>query len=64
MKERVHRRDRGMALLVLAALSLAACTPMTQGPSWGPNSPRNGGGEVVDPTTGITIPGYPQGSGV
>jgi hypothetical protein len=38
---------------------LAACAP-THGPLWGPDSPRNGAGEVVNPATGTVIPGYPQ----
>jgi hypothetical protein len=47
-----------LALLVLsmAALSLAGCAGAT--PMWGPNSPRNGAGQPVDPIYGTPIPGY------
>jgi hypothetical protein len=43
-----------------AAVVLAACT-VTHGPLWGPDSPRNGAGEVVEPDTGTILPGYPTG---
>lgn len=40
-----------------AMLLLAGCAPST-GPMWGPNSPRNGAGQPVDPVYGTPIPGY------
>ena len=47
-----------MALaLAGAALSLAACGDTT--PLWGPDSPRNGAQQPVDPVYGTSIPGYP-----
>jgi predicted small lipoprotein YifL len=47
------------AALIAAALSLtlAACADKT--PLWGPNSPRNGAMQPVDPVYGTPIPGYP-----
>jgi hypothetical protein len=43
--------------LVGAVLLLAACGDTT--PLWGPNSPRNGAQQPVDPIYGTPIPGYP-----
>jgi hypothetical protein len=40
-----------------ASLLLAACGDTT--PLWGPNSPRNGAQQPVDPIYGTPIPGYP-----
>jgi hypothetical protein len=54
---------RGMGKLVAigiyaAALLVAGCAA-TRGPAWGPNSPRNGADQPVDPVYGTPIPGYP-----
>jgi len=55
--------DRPISLLCMAlalagaALSLAACGDTT--PLWGPDSPRNGAQQPVDPVYGTPIPGYP-----
>jgi hypothetical protein len=49
----------GVVLYGLAGM-LGACATST-GPLYGPSSPRNSIGEVVDPQTGVVIPGYPQG---
>jgi hypothetical protein len=55
------RRRVGWTLaLTIAAVGLARCSEPT-GPLWGPNSPRNSAGEVIDPQTGVVIPGYPSG---
>jgi hypothetical protein len=39
---------------------LAACDLPPPTPTWGPNSPRNGAGQPVDPVLGTVIPGYPR----
>jgi len=43
-----------------ALLLLAACNLPPPTPTWGPNSPRNGASQPVDPVYGTSIPGYPQ----
>lgn len=48
--------------LTVSVLALGACTA-TQGPLYGPNSPRNGALEPVDPIYGTPIPGYPSTTG-
>jgi hypothetical protein len=58
----IRRRGAPIAAMIVALLALAACD-MHSTPLWGPNSPRNGGNEVVDPVTGVPIPGFPQPSG-
>jgi hypothetical protein len=45
-----------------AAFAVGACTP-TQGPLWGPDSPRNGAEQPVDPVYGTPLPGYPSTTG-
>lgn len=47
------------ALAGTLLLLVAACTT-TSGPLYGPDAPRNGAGEVIDPQTGLVIPGFPQ----
>ena len=46
-----------LGILGLSALLLAACAP---GPPPDPNGPRNGKGQLVDPQTGISLPGQPE----
>ncbi|MGO8917382.1 MAG: hypothetical protein ACLQJR_15860 [Stellaceae bacterium] len=54
---------RSIALVLAAALmALAGCTA-TKGPLWGPDSPRNGAQQPVDPIYGTPIPGYPTING-
>jgi hypothetical protein len=57
------RRPWAAPAMILAGLGallvvLAGCGPAT--PTWGPNSPRNGAGQPVDPIYGTPIPGYPS----
>jgi hypothetical protein len=47
-------------VLGLSALLLAACAP---GPPPDRNGPRNGDGQLVDPRTGISLPGQPEPNG-
>lgn len=47
-----------LALCSAIGLSLGGCARAT--PSWGPDTPRNGAGQPVDPVYGIPIPGYPD----
>ena len=49
--------------LALSALTLAACGASQGPPLWGPDSPRNGANEPVDPIYGTPIPGYPSTTG-
>ena len=54
------RRSCGqLAIAVAAALLLAGCAAAT--PAWGPNSPRNGEGQFVDPILGTPLPGQTMG---
>jgi len=48
------------ALIAALPILLAGCTP-TNGPLWGPNSPRNGAGQFVDPVLGTPLPGQTMG---
>jgi hypothetical protein len=41
------------------ALLLAGCNLPPPTPMWGPDSPRNGALQPVDPAYGTPIPGYP-----
>jgi hypothetical protein len=50
------------AVVAMAAL-LAACTLPPPMPLWGPDSPRNGAQQPVDPVYGTPIPGYPTING-
>jgi PBP1b-binding outer membrane lipoprotein LpoB len=49
-----------IAAAVLLALLLAGCA---NGASPGPNVPRNGAGQPVDPQTGLPLPGTPAPGG-
>lgn len=49
------------ALLVVPGMLLASCADTH--PMWGPNSPRNGAMQPVDPIYGTPIPGYPTING-
>ena len=49
----------GAALLFLNACGLGS--PPGTYPD--PNGPRNGDGFLVDPKTGVTLPGQPEGGG-
>ena len=54
-------RPMKRAWLAVAVVSLAALLggcAATQGPLFGPNSPRDGAGRPVDPIYGTPIPGY------
>jgi hypothetical protein len=54
------RRSCGqLAAAVAAALLLAGCAAAT--PAWGPNSPRDGAGQFVDPHLGTPLPGQTMG---
>jgi hypothetical protein len=59
--------DRPISLLGVAhalasgAVLLAARVDTT--PLWGPDSPRNGAQQPVDPVYGTPIPGYPPING-
>lgn len=56
-------QGRAITLAFAAALLvLGGCTE-TKGPLWGPNSPRNGAQQPVDPVYGTPIPGYPTVNG-
>ncbi|HUH85757.1 MAG TPA: hypothetical protein VLX85_14195 [Stellaceae bacterium] len=51
-----------LAALVTAtgiALLLGGCSLPPPTPMWGPDSPRNGALQPVDPVYGTPIPGYP-----
>jgi predicted small lipoprotein YifL len=54
---------RSITLALAAALSLLCGCAETKGPLWGPNSPRNGAQQPVDPVYGTPIPGYPAVNG-
>lgn len=60
MLHRSAARALTFGILSGAAVVLASCNTTT-GPLYGPNSPRNGAGDVVDPQLGTIIPGYPTG---
>ncbi len=48
----------GVAAVVwIAAMALAGCVPGP--PLFGPDTPRNGAGQPVDPVYGLPLPGYP-----
>ena len=49
-----------LVALAFLATVLQGCAEST--PLWGPASPRNGAGDVVDPQGGFVIPGYPSGN--
>jgi hypothetical protein len=49
----------GAALLVVAGC--AAVSPVGSYPN--PDGPRNGTGFLVDPKTGVTLPGQPEAGG-
>jgi hypothetical protein len=53
-------RNRAAVVAALAALALLCGCAGPSSPLYGPNSPRNGAGEVVDPATGVAVPGYWQ----
>ncbi len=52
-------QGRAITLAFAAALLVLAGCTATEGPLWGPNSPRNGANQPVDPVYGTPIPGYP-----
>jgi hypothetical protein len=55
-----NQRDRARgAMGILLLLVLAGCAQST--PAWGPNSPRNGAGQFVDPVYGTSSPGQTDG---
>jgi len=55
-----NQRDRACAAVsILLLLVLAGCAQST--PAWGPNSPRNGAGQLVDPVYGTPLPGQTMG---
>lgn len=58
MRERGGIGKRAAIGVCAAALLLGGCAA-AQGPLWGPNSPRNGADQPVDPVYGTPIPGYP-----
>ncbi len=55
--------SRLAAIGALLAIFLLGGCAATQGPAWGPNSPRNGASQPVDPVYGTPIPGYPTING-
>jgi hypothetical protein len=59
MLMRIADRARIAALAAVACLGLTGCADSNA--LWGPSTPRNGGGEAVDPQTGIPLPGAPGG---
>jgi hypothetical protein len=55
-----NRRTCGnLVVAIAAALLLASCGVAT--PAWGPNSPRDGAGQYVDPRLGTPLPGQTMG---
>jgi hypothetical protein len=48
-----------LAVAIAAALLLAGCIAVA--PAWGPNSPRDGAGQFVDPRLGTPLPGQTMG---
>jgi hypothetical protein len=56
---RKRRSHADLALAIVAALLLAGCAAAT--PAWGPNSPRDGAGQFVDPRLGTPLPGQTIG---
>jgi hypothetical protein len=53
-------RNRAAILAALLSLGMLGGCAADRGPLYGRDAPRNGAGEVVDPTTGLAIPGYWQ----
>jgi hypothetical protein len=54
------RRDRArVAVGIIVLLVLAGCAQSA--PAWGPNSQRNGAGQLVDPIYGTSLPGQTDG---
>jgi hypothetical protein len=57
-------RFAGMATLCVALFFLAGCAATSRvGTYPNPNGPRNGDGALVDPKTGVTLPGQAEGGG-
>lgn len=54
---------RGMLLSGLAALALLLAGCGDTHPLYGPDTPRNGRGQPVDPIYGTPLPGTPLGNG-
>ena len=52
-----------MSLLVVLGVSASLLTACAPGLPPDPNGPRNGNGQLVDPRTGISLPGQPEPSG-
>jgi hypothetical protein len=53
-----------MALLILGATALLLCGCVSAPGTYpDPNGPRDGDGFLVDPHTGIELPGQPDGGG-
>jgi hypothetical protein len=55
------RAHKAVAAVIFATIWLAACD-FHSTPLWGPNSPRNGANQVIDPVLGVPIAGYPNDS--
>jgi hypothetical protein len=53
-------RRRAALLVALVTMALLSGCATGNGPLWGADAPRNGAGEVVDPATGLAVPGYWQ----
>jgi hypothetical protein len=53
------RTLRRLAIVIAGTLLLAGCAAAT--PAWGPDSPRNGAGQYVDPHLGTALPGQTMG---
>ena len=51
-----------LSMVGMVGLLLAGCGP-PPGPRPDPNGPRSGTGFLVDPQTGITLPGQPDNGG-
>jgi hypothetical protein len=62
MVNEFKRRRVAASLLGLSAILLAGCvSPPGTYPD--PSGPRNGDGFLVDPRTGVTLPGQPEAGG-
>ena len=52
-----------LAILTMLGASALLLTACASGPRPDQNGPRNGNGQLVDPRTGISLPGQPEPNG-
>jgi hypothetical protein len=64
MAMRLTRRGPVAAMLGASVVLLAGCGIVSRPGTYpDPNGPRNGMGLLVDPLTGVVLPGQPEGGG-